>query len=142
VLKHRLSGGLPATMSVPVNAYRGVAVRMVPIDAEDKVLATIELMHADPSLSLPLMIADSIDDVAADWQSWSRVLGLPLLLVEADGSITEPMPQIGRVANSGPAPRRRSGSGAKRRPRFLTRRKTGHKRDGECLENREIIART
>src|SRR5690606_24633224 len=135
VIRHQFLSGLPATVQVPVSAYRGVAARIVPMDG-DSVLATLELMHADPALSLPLMIADSLDDIAADWQNWSRVLGLPLLLVEADGSLTEPLTQIGRISTNGPVPRRRRGPATKRRPRFLARRKPGWKQPENRLDPR------
>jgi hypothetical protein len=141
VLRHRLAGGLAATTTVPIAAYSGVAVRMVANDAAGIILATIELMHGDPALSLPLVVAERIDEIAADWQAWGQILGLPLLLVEADGSITRPTPEVGRIMTAGPQPRRRSGLGAKRRPRFLTRRKTGRMADTERLTGREIIAR-
>lgn len=141
VLAQRLAGGLSATSTVPIAAYHGVAVRMIANDEAGIILATIELMHGDPSLTLPLVVADTIEEIAADWQAWGRIFGLPLLLVEADGSITRPTPEAGRIIASSPLPRRRSSFDTKRRPRFLTRRKTGRTAGTERLAGREIIAR-
>jgi hypothetical protein len=99
-------------------------------------------MHRDPALSIPLIIADDPADVGADWQSWSRILGLPLLLVLPDGSIEKPVDHIGAMRKLPTRPRRRHSFFAGRRPRFLTRRKTGLKRgEIEILDGREIIAR-
>jgi hypothetical protein len=47
------------------------------------------------------------------------------LLEGADGVVTEPYPQLGRVALGAVRIRRRHGLLNGRRPRFLTRRKTG-----------------
>lgn len=138
IVKRRLAG-LPLTVVVPVGVFRGVAVRMTAVDG-GQVTVSIELLHNDPALSLPLVVTDSYDDVLADWRAWSRTLGLPLLIVEADGSLAEPMPQIGRLRYDGAVPRRRPPMAA-RRPRFLRRRKTGAAAAGGRYDGREIIAR-
>ena len=58
---------------------------------------------AIPRLSLPLYRADDGDDIVAEWQSWARVLGLPLLVAEADGVLREPFDRIGAVRVAAPA---------------------------------------
>lgn len=133
--------GAPLTYRMPLKTFDGVAVRMIPIGHAGDIEVIVELMHRDPALSLPLMIADDPADVAADWQAWGRTLGLPLLVVGQDGTITTPVDHIGAVTLQMPKPRRRHSFFANRRPRFLTRRKPGHAGTAEILVGREITAR-
>ena len=113
------------------NAFTGVAARAEE-DAEGRVTVTLELLHADPQLCVPLLIANDLDHVAGDWREWSRLLSLPMLMVEADGSVStlEVEPRS--------SDRRRRAS---RRPRFLMRRATGSALIAMRIEGVEIIAR-
>lgn len=133
-------GGPSGTAVLPLRAFRGIAVRMT-ATAEGALSVVLELNHPDPMLRIPLRTADDPTDVAADWQAWSRALGLPMLLVEADGSVSRPFPPNGVAIAGTPKPRRMHSYFADRRPRFLARRKAGWHRDGECLALDEIIAR-
>ncbi len=142
ILKRPSPSGAPVTVRLPIKAFEGVAVRIVPIGQDGDIEVTVELMHRDPSFSLPLIVADDPADVAADWQAWGRVLGLPLLLVAPDGTVEQPVDQIGAIRRLPSRPRRRHSFFANRRPRFLTRRKTGLKAgEIEILSGHEIIAR-
>jgi hypothetical protein len=142
VVVRRLSpAGAPLTFRMPVKTFDGVAVRMTPVGHDGAIEVTVELMHRDPGLTLPLMIADDPADVAADWQAWGRTLGLPLLVVGQDGTVAAPVEQIGGVTLQSLKPRRRHSFFADRRPRFLTRRKLGRRGKLEILTAREIIAR-
>jgi len=76
--------GLPVTFALPTRAFRGVAARAIEDDLGD-VTVTLELLHTDAMLCVPLLVAGDLDDVAADWRAWSEALGLPMLMVEADG---------------------------------------------------------
>jgi len=129
---------MQATMAL--SDYRGVAVRMESTGDDGEVRAFIELLHRDPTLTLTLAISDTPEDLAADWQSWGRTLGLPLLVIGQDGSVGEPLAGHGLSA-ARPKPRRYHSYFAKRRPRFLVRRKTGGQRQAERVSGREIIAR-
>jgi hypothetical protein len=111
---------------VPLAAYRGVAVRMDPIGSDGAVRGFVELLHADPELSVTLTISDDPAVVSNDWQAWGRALDLPLLVIGQDGSIGEPLRDVGGVQIAVAKPRRRHSYFAKRRPRFLVRRKPGH----------------
>ena len=133
--------GAPSTLTVPLENYRGVAVRMEPADPAGRVHVFVELLHNDPALTLPLIVGDEPEDVAADWQAWGRALNLPLLVVGQDGSVSAPLGDLGGVITGPSKSRRRYSFFAGRRPRFLTRRKTGHSRPTERLAGREIIAR-
>jgi hypothetical protein len=137
----RLSpAGAPLTFRISVKTFDGVAVRMTPVGHDGAIEVTVELMHRDPALSLPLMIADDPADVAADWQAWGRTLGLPLLVVGQDGTVAAPIERLGGVTLQPPKPRRRHSFFADRRPRFLARRKTGRAGVAEILAGREITA--
>ncbi len=129
------------SLTLPVKAFRGVAVRMEMVGPTGELSVVLELNHADPSLSLPLIVAGDPAEVAADWQAWSRCLGLPMLLIEQDGSITRPIKTLGAIVPGSPKPRRMYSFFAGRRPRFLARRKTGWVRGAEILRTDEIIAR-
>lgn len=144
----RLPSGIPMAMRLPMAAFEGVAVRMVPettgVDGEDNGdgRAVVELMHRDPNLSLPLSVAQDLEEVVADWKAWARVLGLPMLLVEADGSWRAIEDRIGQVVVGRVRPRRARSVLNGRRPRFLTRRKVGvAPREAIVLAKNEIFGR-
>ena len=42
-------------------------------DENGSTIFTLELHHHDPDLCLPVLVADNLDDIAADWHSWSRI---------------------------------------------------------------------
>src|SRR5205823_6617339 len=97
-----------------------------------------------PSLSFPLRHADGADDLIAEWQSWARVLKLPLLVTDADGSLREPFPHLGALRIGEPVGRRRRRSSLRRRrPSILLRRKPGRPGPTPYVHRaeREIIAR-
>lgn len=123
IVKRRLSG-LPLTLSLPLAAYRGVAIRLTPEDGGGLV-ASVELYHDDPALTLPLAVTRDVEAAAADWRQWSEELHRPMLLVEPDGAITTLTPPAS-VPIGRPQPRRRTGLLTRRRPRFLVRRRPGH----------------
>ena len=64
-------------------------------------------------------------DVIAVWRALGAASGLALMVRHEDGRIEQPFPQIGRVQLGAIRIRRRHGLLNGRRPRFLTRRKTG-----------------
>ncbi|MCE1234867.1 MAG: DUF6101 family protein [Hyphomicrobiales bacterium] len=139
----RLPSGIPMAMRMPMAVFEGVAVRMVAdADPAGEGLVVLELLHRDPHLSLPLSVARDLDDVVADWKAWARVLMLPMLVVETDGSWRALETRLGGVVVQPTRPRRRRSVLAGRRPRFLARRKVGRPADApQILEKREIIAR-
>jgi hypothetical protein len=141
IVQRQRHAGATITQTVPLTSYRGVAVRMEPAGAAGHVQIFVELLHTDPALTLPLIVGDEPEDVAADWQAWGRVLNLPLLVIGQDGSVSAPLGDFGGIVTRRPRPRRRHSFFAGRRPRFLTRRKTGHAHATEQLAGREIIAR-
>jgi hypothetical protein len=130
-------------VNLPVAAFLGVVLRVVPRDGAPAQV-TISLEHRDAALSVPLYCAPDIDDVIAEWQLWAKVLKLPLLVANLDGSLSEPFSRLGQVRVESPAPRRRRRNAVKaRRPVMLLRRRPGALARGRLVHRgeREIIAR-
>src|SRR5262245_3684838 len=113
-------------VQLAVSAYRGVALRMEARSERDDGAVAIVLEHADPSLSLTLFRAVDGTDVIAEWQSWARALGMPLLVAEPDGDLRAPFRHVGRLRVGPPSARRRRRSAIKsRRPTIFLRRRPG-----------------
>ena len=77
--------GLPLSIALPVRAFKGIAARAMD-HGDGTMTVTLELHHEDSELCVPLLVAHNLDDIAADWHSWSQVYRLPMLMIEADGS--------------------------------------------------------
>ena len=121
----RLLGGHLATLTVPVSAYAGVSVRIEPVGTAGDIRVVVELMHDDPALTLPLVVASAPEDAAADWIAWGRALNLPLLVVESDGTVRMPVKRMGGLTVAKAAPRRNRAVFTGRRSRYIRRRKPG-----------------
>jgi hypothetical protein len=144
VVHRRAVAGIKMAVNVPVAAYLGVAVRMEPPAEGTPGSVAVVLEHRDPGLSLPLFEAADGTDIVAEWQTWARVLSLPLLVTEADGALREPFARLGALQVAVPRARRRRRSAIKaRRPSILLRRKAGDTRVPRAVhrDEREIIAR-
>jgi len=144
VVVRRTVRGMRMALNLPVAAFRGVAIRLTGNPDEPPTAIAVMLEHGDPALSLPLFCATAGDDIVAEWQCWGRVLGLPLLVAERDGTLREPFARLGAVRVEAPIRRRRRrGAIAKRRPKFLLRRRVGAVPEKPILHRneREIIAR-
>lgn len=141
VIRRKLEmSGLPVTIMMPAAAFKGVAARAME-DGSGIVTVTLELLHDDPMLCVPLLVADDLDDVAADWRGWADAYGLPMLLVEADGIARTLEESVGMVKKRPSIERRRSVVVRNRRPRFLARRKSGALGVRLVVDGEEIIAR-
>lgn len=121
----RLPSGIPMAMRMKTSVFEGVAVRFAAAEGSDEPRVVLELLHRDPNLSLPLTVAVDMDEIVADWRAWGKILSLPLLIVEADGSWHPVEQRIGAVDVRPARPRRRRTILTRRRPRFLVRRKPG-----------------
>ncbi len=144
VVVRRAVSGIKMALNLPVTAYLGVAIRMEPPSGDSPGAILVVLEHRDPGLSLPLYRAADGTDIVAEWQSWGRVLQLPLLVAEADGALREPFERIGPLRVATPAPRRRRRTTLKsRRPSILLRRRMGAMPALPTVHRgeREIIAR-
>jgi hypothetical protein len=144
VIVRRAVRGIRMAVSVPVSAFLGVAIRIVPPDAQSDGSIAVVLEHRDSALSIPVFVAADGTDVVAEWQLWARILGRPLLVEDADGGLREPFRRIGGVRLGAVAQRRRRrGPIRKRRPFFQFRRKPTRLRADVRVyrDEREIIAR-
>jgi Family of unknown function (DUF6101) len=135
--------GMAINVSVPVGAFLGVALRLKLSDGERGDELAVSLEHRDPALSLPLFAAPDNFDAVADWQLWARVLGVPLLIADLSGKLSEPFPTLGAVRVGEPGRRRRRRNAIKRRRASLPlRRRPGIQPLTPVVRReREIIAR-
>jgi hypothetical protein len=141
VVLRRSLRGMRMALNMPVSAFAGVALRLLPGGAEAAV--AVVLAHKDPGLVLPLFVSAEADEAFAEWRAWGQVLGLPLLVDDEDG-LREPFARLGQVRIARPRPRRRRRSALKRRrPSILMRRQAGQLTDATPVHRgeREIIAR-
>ncbi len=144
VVLRRAVRGIRMAVKLPVTAFLGVALRLVPQAGGVPDLATVWLEHRDSGLSVLLFAAPDGNDVVAEWQLWAKVLKLPLLVAHVDGSLTEPFARLGLVRVGNPAPRRRRKNAIRaRRPSILLRRIIAGLRAQPAVHRgeREIIAR-
>jgi hypothetical protein len=144
VVVRRAVAGIKMAVNLPVSAYLGVAIRMEPPEGQSAGAVSIVLEHRDSMLSLPLYRSSDCTDILAEWQSWARVLRMPLLVAESDGRLREPFARIGALRVAPPIRRRRNRSAVrKRRPSILLRRRPGHSIENAVVhrDEREIIAR-
>ncbi len=143
VVVRRSVRGMRMALNLPLSAFRGVAIRLTGKVDEPTAVAVV-LEHGDPALSLPLFCSSASDDIVAEWQSWGRVLGLPLLVAERDGSLHEPFARLGALRIEAPTWRRRRRTAiARRRASALQRRRAGVPSNTPAIHRgeREIIAR-
>jgi hypothetical protein len=144
VVVRRALGGIKMAVNLPVAAYRGVAIRIEEPTPETEGAVTIVLEHHDPLLSLTLYRAPDCHDIVAEWQAWGRILALPLLVADADGTLREPFKRIGGVRIGTPVARRRRRSMLRaRRPSLPLRRRVGEMPETPAVHRgeHEIIAR-
>ena len=126
VVLRRAVRGIPMSVNVPVRAFLGVSLRLLPAEGFGCEHVAVSLEHRDGGLSIPLYCAENSDDVVAEWQLWARLFGLPLLIADPSGHLREPFPRLGGVRVGPVAPRRRRRNAIKgRRPSILMRRRVG-----------------
>jgi Family of unknown function (DUF6101) len=144
VVLHRAVRGIRMAVKVPVAAFLGVALRLIPSANGGPNTVAVSLEHRDAGLSVPLYCAEHTNDVVAEWQLWARVFGLPLLVADPAGCLREPFRRLGGVRVGTPGPRRRRRNVIKaRRPSILLRRRPGIMPELPVVHRgeREIIAR-
>jgi hypothetical protein len=115
--------GVRRNISLAASAYRGVVLRLR--DGNERFAYELELAHRDPDLCVTLLEAEDDDEIQAEWRLWARYFGLPTLVELEEGRAEPDAPRLGELAIADRAPRRRGRAMARRRPRFLARRKTG-----------------
>jgi hypothetical protein len=136
----RQIAGVRMRLVLASTLYEGVALDVCGT-AKGAVLR-VRLAHDDCDLDIVLYEATDDRDVTAEWQYWAAFFGLPLLLAEHDGRLSQPFPRLGALDVGAPRARRVPSDFAKRRPRFLTRRRVGESKERPVVHaEREIIAR-
>ena len=140
VILRRSVRGLRMAVSLPISAFRGIAMRLMPPRGANAGSVAVMLEHPDPALSVPLFAATEATDLLAEWRLWGRIFGLPLLAAADDGTLREAFACLGAVRIAAPSPRRR-GTMRTRRPSILRRRKPGRAGAARVHREREIIAR-
>ena len=145
VVLRRSLHGMRMALNMPVAAYDGISLLLVPGQggAEEDALAVV-LEHSDPALTLPLFLTSRPDEALAEWRAWSQLLGVPLLLADQGTGVGAPKAQLGHMRVERPRPRRRRRSALKnRRPSILLRRGQGKITRATPVHRgeREIIAR-
>jgi len=136
VVLRRSLHGMRMALNMPVAAFDGITLLLAPGEAGAGDSLAVVLKHKDPVLTLPLFLTSEPEEALNEWQAWSQVLGLPLLLPKRNPA--------SRLGMKRPRPRRRRRSGLKsRRPSILFRRKPGKITDATPVHRgeREIIAR-
>ncbi len=114
----RQVAGIAMRLAVPIRAYDGVLLACDE-QAEPR-LYRISLIHPDPDLSIELHRAVDCPGVLALWRHWAEFFRKPALYGEGSTQARQ------RCTVSRPRPRRRGDQIAKRRPRFLKRRRAGN----------------
>jgi uncharacterized protein DUF6101 len=144
VVLRRSLHGMRMALNMPVAAFDGVSLRLVPGEGGAEDALAVVLKHRDPALTLPLFVTSQPGEALAEWRAWSQVLGVPLLLAEQDADARAPNAQLGELHIERPRPRRRRRSALKkRRPSILLRRGYGKITKATPVHRgeREIIAR-
>jgi len=139
VVLRRSVRGVRMALNMPLTAFTGVALKMMPGEGA----VAVVLAHDDPGLVLPLAVTDEADEAFAEWHGWAEALGLPLLVADEVG-FRKAFPKLGEIETGRPSPRRRRRSALKaRRPGILMRRMVGRISNASPVRRgeREIIAR-
>ncbi|MEA2947184.1 MAG: hypothetical protein QOI40_2514 [Alphaproteobacteria bacterium] len=114
----RRVAGIAMRVQVPLTSYQGVRLSLG-AEGEGATLHTVELLHRDPDLSVPLFQTADPRVIANEWCAWANSLSLPRLFEDFPADST-----TGESVFATPL-RRRGSAVAKRRSRFARRRKTG-----------------
>ena len=136
--------GMRMALNMPVAAFEGISLRLLPGEGGANDVLAVVLKHRDPALTLPLFVTSQPDEALAEWRAWSQVLGVPLLLAEQSATSRAANAQLGELHIERPRPRRRRRSALKaRRPSILLRRGRGKvtRKTPVHRGEREIIAR-
>lgn len=114
----RQVAGIVMRLAIPIHAYDGVLLACDE-QAESR-LYRVSLVHPDPDLSIELHRTIDCPSVLALWRSWAEFFGKPAFYGEGSGQGRQ-RSNVSRLR-----PRRRGDQIAKRRPRFLKRRRAGN----------------
>jgi len=63
--------GMRMALNMPVAAFDGVSLWLMPGEAGDDDALAVVLTHRDPTLTLPLFVTSRADKALAEWRAWS-----------------------------------------------------------------------
>ncbi len=89
ILEKVSAGGVYAKQIFPLDSFRGVTLGLK-TTGENDYCYTINLIHQDLDLRVPLYNSRHEDQVIERWQNWSQTLMLPALVEEPDGTVSHP----------------------------------------------------
>ena len=130
ILIARRFSGVEMMIAVPVPAYCGVALE-VSEGRDGAPRYRLSLAHRDADLDVLLAETQDGGAAAADWKYWAAWLGLPRVTNEDGEFAAVDVVSASQIVIQ----RRRNAAVAKRRPRFLFRRKAG-----DCSRMDEVYA--
>ncbi|MEP0709220.1 MAG: DUF6101 family protein [Parvibaculum sp.] len=104
--------------SEKMSAYDGVALRILPCDRQaKKFVAIVELSHrANEARNLVVYAGEDGVDASARWRAWGRVLRLPLLIEDREGTLHPAERRLGALHVSDPQPHAGANPLSARRP--------------------------
>ncbi|WP_051540813.1 DUF6101 family protein [Ahrensia sp. 13_GOM-1096m] len=141
VLKHSSETDLADfNIALPNNSFRGVAARATET-GPDTALVTLELLHEDEALCVPLRVGHELADIATDWQLWAELLKLPMMIIDADGVARTLEESAANAVINDPNGRGHNAMFAEDRPRYTARRRLGNLGVRLMVDGKEIIAR-
>lgn len=142
LIKRVIAGRVMHMRRMPYSAFQGVAINVIPPEKEGEAnRVTVFLHHEDESLSIPLYRAAHFDDVTARWQSWGKIMRLPLLAPNGDGTYRHIIKRLGKCLLATPFMRPARLTLGWRRGRFSYCRELGQAQNLQVVGGREIIAR-
>src|SRR5262249_57461940 len=115
IVLRRAVRGIRMAVELPLTVYMGVALRLMSA-GDDEGLAVVSLEHRDSGLTVALAKATDWRDMIEEWRLWGRVLGLPLLVSDEHGRLSEPVKRLGALRAATPPPRRRRRTSLPPRP--------------------------
>jgi len=110
-----------AVATQPISSYRGITVSVESGSGEPLFRLTLE--HEEREHSVPLASSSDVAAIAREWQAWAKALSLPLIAIDAEGSVHAELTALGIVLAENPFPRRRGSALVGRRSRFARKRR-------------------
>ena len=114
VVLRRALRGMRMALNMPVAAFDGVSLWLVPGEEGGEDTLAVVLKHRDPDADAAAICNVAPDEALAEWRAWSQVLGVPLLLAEQRGSVPAARAQLDQLADrasaSAPPPSERTES--------------------------------
>ncbi|HXZ16935.1 MAG TPA: DUF6101 family protein [Roseiarcus sp.] len=120
----RAVAGVPMAIRVMTRDYRGVVLRIAGLE-DGRFRYEVKLAHRDPDLSVPLGEGEDLAVIEAQWREWVAFFRLPALAGRSESAEAAVNVGAAELTRRVPHRRRRGGSLASRRPRFLKRRTFG-----------------